>query len=44
MSIIENRKPQVDIIAALNMTVAGVVSHQSALKDGELMKIPQYTL
>jgi hypothetical protein len=44
MSIIENRKPQVDIIAALNMTVAGVVSHQSALRDGELMKIPQYTL
>ena len=44
MSIIENRKPQVDIIAALNMTVAGVVSHQSALKDGELMKIPQYSL
>ena len=44
MSIIENRKPQVDIIAALNMTVAGVVSHQSALKNGELLKIPQYTL
>ncbi len=44
MSIIENRKPLVDVIAALNMTVAGVVSHQSALKDGELMKIPQYTM
>jgi hypothetical protein len=43
MSILDNRKPLVDITQALNMTVAGVVAHQSALKDGELMKIPQYT-
>ena len=43
-SILEERRPSVDVVAALNMTVAGVVSHQSALKDGELMKIPQYTL
>jgi hypothetical protein len=42
MSIIENRKPLVDIAWGLNMTVAGMVAHQSALKDGELMKIPQY--
>ena len=44
MSILENRKPQVDIGQALNMTVAGVVAHQSAIRDGELMKIPQYAL
>lgn len=44
MSIIKKRKPQVDIIATLNMTVAGVVPHDSALKDGELMKIPQCML
>jgi hypothetical protein len=43
MSILENRKPLVDICKALNMTVAGIVAHQSALRDGELMKIPQYT-
>lgn len=42
MSIIENRTPLVDIAWALNMTVSGIVAHQSALKDGELMKIPQY--
>ena len=41
-SILENRKPLVDIAQALNMTVAGVVSHMSAIKGGELMKIPQY--
>jgi hypothetical protein len=27
---------------SLNLTVSGIVAHQSALKDGELMKIPQY--
>jgi hypothetical protein len=43
-AILEDRKPLVDIAWALNMTVAGVVAHQSALKDGELLKIPQYKL
>jgi predicted dehydrogenase len=42
MSILENRRPLVDITSALNMTVPGIVAHQSALKDGELMKIPQF--
>ena len=44
MSILEDRKPLIDINGALNMTVAGIVAHQSALKDGQLMKIPQYAL
>ena len=42
MAILENRKPLVNIAWALNMTVAGIVAHQSAMKDGELLKIPQY--
>ena len=41
-SILEGRRPYVDVVQALNMTVAGIVAHQSALKDGELMKIPQF--
>ena len=41
-AILRDRKPWVDVAQALNMTVAGIVAHQSALKDGELMKIPQY--
>ncbi len=28
----------------LNMTDSGIVAHQSAIKDGELLKIPQFTL
>lgn len=34
----------VDIVKAVNLTVPGIVAHQSALKDGELMKIPQYKI
>ena len=41
-AILLNRRPPVDIVAALNMSVCGIVAHQSALKNGELMKIPQY--
>jgi predicted dehydrogenase len=43
-SILLNRKPLVSVDVALNMTVSGIVAHQSALKDGELLKIPQYKL
>jgi predicted dehydrogenase len=43
-AILENRQPLVDIVQALNMTVSGIVAHQSALRDGEPMKIPQYRL
>ncbi len=42
MAILEDRTPLVDISWALNMSVAGVVAHQSAQKDGEWLKIPQY--
>ena len=43
-AILQDRKPLIDIVAALNMTVGGIVAHQSALKGGEWMKIPQYSL
>lgn len=41
-SILQDRKPLVDIATALNLTVSGIVAHSSAMRDGELMKIPQY--
>lgn len=43
-SIIEDRKPLVDVIAALNMTVPDIIAHQSAMKGGEWLKIPQYKM
>jgi predicted dehydrogenase len=42
-AILEDREPYVDIVKALNMTVPGIVAHQSAMNDGELMKIPQFS-
>jgi hypothetical protein len=43
-AVLRDRRPLVDVAQSLNMTVAGIVAHQSALKDGELLKIPQYVL
>ncbi|MBL7219736.1 MAG: Gfo/Idh/MocA family oxidoreductase [Phycisphaerae bacterium] len=41
-SILADREPLVNIYEALSMTAGGIVAHQSALKDGETMKVPQY--
>jgi len=43
-AILLDRTPLVDVAKALNMTVAGIVAHQSAVKNGELLKIPQYRI
>ena len=43
-SILEDRKPLVNVAWALNITVAGIVAHQSAVKGGELLKIPQFRI
>jgi hypothetical protein len=43
LSLLKQRQPLIDVTMALNMTVSGIVAHQSALRDGELMKIPQYS-
>ena len=44
LSILQDRTPLVDVAQALNMTVAGIVAHKSAMKGGELLKIPQFKL
>ncbi len=43
-SILRKRQPRVGIIDALNMTVPGYYAHLSSMKDGESLKIPQYSL
>lgn len=43
-SILLDKQPIVHVGDALNMTLAGVIAHKSALKGGEWMKIPQYDL
>ncbi|MEA3367957.1 MAG: Gfo/Idh/MocA family oxidoreductase [Planctomycetota bacterium] len=41
-AILQDRQPLVSVYEALAMTVPGIVAHQSALKDGETLKVPQY--
>jgi predicted dehydrogenase len=41
-SIIKNRRPAVDVHEALAYTAPGIVAHESALKGGEYMKIPDF--
>jgi predicted dehydrogenase len=36
------RKPAVDLYTSLRLTAPGIVAHQSALRGGELMKIPDF--
>ena len=40
-ALVNNRRPAVDIHEALAYTVPGIIAHQSALKGGESLKIPQ---
>lgn len=41
-AILEDREPMVNVYEALAMTVPGIIAHESALKDGETLEIPQY--
>lgn len=41
-ALVENREPAVDVYESLAMTVPGLVAHQSALRNGELMKVPSF--
>ena len=41
-SLVHDRRPAIDVYESLAYTVPGIIAHQSALKKGESMKIPQY--
>lgn len=42
-SILQERDPLVNVAWSLNMTVPGIIAHQSALKSGEMLPVPQFT-
>ncbi len=41
-AILEDRQPLIDVYEALAMTVPGIVAHQSSLKDGQRLSVPQF--
>ena len=41
-SIIDDRKPWIDEEMAANITAAGILAHESAMRDGERLIIPRF--
>lgn len=41
-AILHHRQPEINIQEALAYTVPGIIAHQSSLRNGECMKIPQF--
>jgi predicted dehydrogenase len=41
-ALIEDREPAIDVYESLAMTAPGIVAHQSALKGGEQLKVPDF--
>lgn len=44
MALVEERDPFPNAVQSANWTCVGLVAHQSALKGGELMKLPEFSL
>jgi predicted dehydrogenase len=43
-SIVEERAPSIDAVTAANWTCVGILAHESSMKGGEIMKLPEFTL
>jgi predicted dehydrogenase len=43
-ALLENRQPRPDAITSANWTCVGICAHESALKGGEIVKLPDFTL
>jgi predicted dehydrogenase len=41
-ALVDDREPAIDLYESLAMTVPGIVAHQSALKEGEQLDVPQF--
>ncbi len=42
MSIVENRKPEINEVIGANITAAGICAHISAMKNGEGVIVPEF--
>lgn len=43
-SIVEKRNPFPDVYQSLNWTCAGICAHESAMRGGEIVKLPEFKL
>jgi hypothetical protein len=44
MSIVEDREPFPNAVTSANWTCTGICAHESALKGGEIIRLPDFTL
>ena len=44
MALIEDREPLIDVYEGIAMTAPGIVAHESALKNGKRMEIPDFDI
>ena len=42
MSILEDRDPFPNSVQSANWTCVGIIAHESAIKGGELMRLPDF--
>jgi predicted dehydrogenase len=43
-SLVEDRDPRPNAVTSANWTCVGICAHQSALKGGEIVRLPEFTL
>jgi predicted dehydrogenase len=43
-ALVENRDPRPNAVTSANWTCVGICAHQSALKGGEIVRLPEFTL
>ena len=41
-ALLENRKPAIDLFESIAMTAPGIIAHESALKGGVQLEVPQF--
>ncbi|EMI16092.1 oxidoreductase domain-containing protein [Rhodopirellula maiorica SM1] len=43
-SVLENRRPLPDAVTSANWTCVGICAHESAMKGGQVVQLPEFTL
>ena len=43
-ALVQNRDPWPNAVQSANWTCVGILAHQSALRGGEVMRMPEFTL
>jgi hypothetical protein len=42
MALVEDREPFIDVYEGIALSAPGIIAHESAIKNGEVLKIPSF--